>query len=181
MVRTNIKLTADQVRASAEVTTGAHRRLKDRSELIYPPPEGEAKLRRYRICFALAPDYIAYANGAFPSDGPMALVATTISRASGMWRRANGISLELCRKQGNLVAAKTCDPAELAVASGCPASQCWCKGGNSAASCKIATDCKPERAFNPYRYPERDGSFMNNMQVRKTPSWPRSWANFSLL
>jgi hypothetical protein len=152
VVRTNIKLTTDQFQASADaagadalVMTGAHRRLKDRSELIYPPPEGETKLRRYRICFALAPDYIDYANEVFASDGPMALVATTLSRASGLWRRAIGISLELCRKQGNLVSAKTCNHAELNVISGCAASECWCEGGESAASCKTATDCKPAR------------------------------------
>jgi hypothetical protein len=31
------------------------------------------------------------------------------------------------------------------------------------------------------QYPDARWQFMADIQVRKTPSWPRSWANFSLL
>lgn len=62
MVENVVKLRVDQLQGSPPAGKPvddkdlSHRRqLTDRSELIYPPPPGEAMVREYKICIGLAP------------------------------------------------------------------------------------------------------------------------------
>lgn len=81
----------------------------------------------------------------FPHDGPLGLVATTLARAGGIWRRVIGISLVLCRKQANLLSSTSCSTSDTAVvqASGCAAGQCHCEASDgSPSSCLDPSECQ---------------------------------------
>ena len=120
---------------------GSKRRLTDKSDLIYPPPAGPTTVRTYEMCVAVSPNYIEYAETDCGdptsdclnlNDGAMGLILTTVARASGVWRRAVGISLVLCRKQDLLLtptACQTSDPAAPGHTTngGCGSEECFCQ------------------------------------------------------
>ncbi len=113
--------------ADTDSTNSRRRRMADKSDLIYPPPPGPTMVRTYETCFALSPDYIAFAYEHFPNDGPMGLLLTTVARASGVWRRSVGISLALCKKQDQLMHPETCDMGVVSGNAGCGVDECFCE------------------------------------------------------
>eukprot|EP01048_Picozoa_sp_COSAG05_P000222 COSAG05_NODE_6_length_45604_cov_26.489660_12_plen_258_part_00 len=148
--------------ASSEHIEAMRRRLTDRSELIDEsrggtPPPGLTRVRTYRLCIGVGPAYIAFAKNLFPDDGAMGLIATTIARASGIWRRSLGISFVLCDKQANLLKEPQCDEAHLSSVSGCDGSQCVCEfepqnrlSAKSGASYVNGAWINTDTSWNPY-------------------------------
>ena len=121
---------------AATESTGK-RRLTDKSDLIYPPPAGPTMLRTYDMCIAVSPAYVAYAEtdcaGCLNlNDGAMGLILTTVARASGVWRRAVGVSLVLCKKQDLLVTSTACQTSSqtgpgYTSNAGCGPEECLCQ------------------------------------------------------
>ena len=120
-------------------------------------------VRTYSICIAGSPSYVAYGQTVHPTDGTIGLLVTTIARASGVWRRALGISFVLCKKQAQLLLPNACDVDDVAAKSGCAArrfdsdatwedgaEQCWCtsSGGNTC-PWSPGQACEPDKCKAP--------------------------------
>jgi len=82
------------------LSTEAARRLKDASFLVVNPPAGKQKMRTYRFCTAVSPDYLTFAQS--KGSTAMSMLTATLSRASGIWRRVLSISLQMCSAQDQL-------------------------------------------------------------------------------